>query len=166
MLQGDCGHAHKSIRMPGTPLRYFFILKPDEIASQCTIRRIAPGVDVDRLIVDALRIHVDQTLRIAQRDVTRQVVLRLRGQRCVLHQIPDLRHETVSVRVYRFHTAARNGQFTALAGRNADLRRSKAGRRRGGSRHGFQEVSAIWHCSSLECSLLSQEGWLRERQAR
>src|SRR5439155_1071719 len=33
MLHGDRGHPHKSIRMDGAPLRYFFVLKPDELAT-------------------------------------------------------------------------------------------------------------------------------------
>src|SRR5437870_2210725 len=145
MLQGDRGHPHKSIRMDGAPLRYFFVLKPDEIASQCTIRRIAPGVDVDRLIVDALRIHVDEALRITQSDVTRQVALRLRGQRRVLNQIPDLRYETVGVCVDCLHPAARDEQLATLTRCDADLRQSKTGRCSGSSRDVFQEVSAIGH---------------------
>src|SRR5439155_6421206 len=73
MLQGHRRHSDKSIRMLGAPLRYFFILQLDEIASQCAVRRVSPGVHVDRLIVDSLRIHVDQPLRVAERNVTGEV---------------------------------------------------------------------------------------------
>src|SRR5437773_1971479 len=86
VLQRDRGHSYKSIRMLSTPLRKFFILELNQVASQRAVRRVPPGVDIDRLIVDALRVHIDQPLRVAERNVAGQVALRCCSQRCVLDQ--------------------------------------------------------------------------------
>src|SRR5437867_911349 len=100
VLQRNGGHSYKSIRMLSTPLRKFFILELDNVSSQRAVRRVPPCVDVDRLIVDALGVHIDQSLRVAERDVAGEVVLRSCSQRCVLDQVPDLRHETVGVSIH------------------------------------------------------------------
>src|SRR2546427_154105 len=122
MLQRQGGHSYKSIRMLGTPLREFFVLKLDQVASQCAVGRVSPSVNIDRLIIDALRIHIDKPLRIAERDVTTEISLRLCSERCVLDQVPDFGHETVSVSIHRLHAAATNRQLTALAWSHTDLK--------------------------------------------
>ncbi len=66
MLQRESGHSHESVRIPGAPLGDFFILQLDEVSSQGPVRRVRPGVHVDRLIVDTLRVHIDQSLRVAE----------------------------------------------------------------------------------------------------
>src|SRR5205823_1081615 len=56
MLQRQCCHSDEAIGMLRTPLRDLVVLKLDQVPSQRAVRRVAPGVDVDRLIVDALGI--------------------------------------------------------------------------------------------------------------
>src|SRR5262245_1743989 len=121
MRQRHSGHSYKSIRMLGTPLGYSFILKLNKVASQRAFCRISPGINIDRLIVNALRIHVDEPLRIAERDVTGKIALRSCGKRRVLDQIPDFGHKTVGVSVHGLHAAASDEYFAALAGRRTDL---------------------------------------------
>ena len=69
MLQRQRRHPDEAIGMLGAPLRDALVLQRDEVARQRLVGVVAPGVDVDRLVVDALRVHVDQTLRVAERDV-------------------------------------------------------------------------------------------------
>src|SRR5262244_3386641 len=121
MLQRHSGHSYKSIRMLGTPLRYSFILKLNKVASQPAFCRISPGIDIDRLVVNALRIHIDEPLRIAERDVTRKIALCCCCQRRVLDQIPDFGHETVGVSIDGLHATASDDHLAALAWRCTDL---------------------------------------------
>src|SRR5262245_4153207 len=138
MLQRNSRHSDKSIRMFGTPLRYFFILKLHNVASQGTVCRISPRIDVDRLVIDTLSVHIDESLRVAKRDIACEIGLRCCSQRRVLDQVPDFRHETVSVSVNSLHAASGDQQFTALAGGRADLKQRK-------SCDGLEKVSAVRH---------------------
>src|SRR5215510_7282825 len=152
MLQRHSGHSYKSIRMLGTPLRYSFILKLNKVASQRAFCRVSPGIDIDRLIVNALRIHIDQPLRIAERDVTGKIALRCCGERRVLDQIPDFGHETVGVSVHGLYATASDEYFAALAWRRSDLERRKAAADGYSGRCGcgiLEEVSAVWHVLSF-----------------
>jgi hypothetical protein len=153
MLQRDGGHSHESVRMSGAPLGDFFILQLDEVASQRAIRRVRPGVDVDYLIVDTLRVHIDQSLRVAEGDVARKVPLRGCCQIGVLDQVPDFRNEAVRMNVDGLHATTGNEQLTTLTWRGADLERRKTAIRKAAAdeysghraRRILEEVSAIRH---------------------
>src|SRR5688572_14746591 len=153
MLQREGGHSHESVRILRTPLGNFFILQLDEVASQRAVRRVAPGVDVDRLIVDTLRVHIDQSLRVAEGDVARKVRLRSGRQVGVLDKVPDLGHETVRMNVDGLHSTTADGQLTTPAWRGADLKGQEPAAREtaadqhscSGARDIPEEVSTIRH---------------------
>ena len=104
--------------------RDLFVLQLDEVARERAIRRVAPGVDVDRLVVDALLIHVLQAGRRARTECDRagEVVLGGRRQRRVLHEIPHLGHERVRVHVDDRHATAADHRATPWAGPWASFR--------------------------------------------
>jgi len=158
ILQRNGSHAHKSVRMRRAPLRNFFILHFDDLARQAALRRVPPGIDVDDLIVDALGVHILQSLRVTEGNGAREVVPRCRRQRGVLDQVPDLRHETVGVNVHGLHSAAAEEHLTALARGGADLAGPHTGIREtpaateqhgGGAGDTLEEVSATWHVFSF-----------------
>ena len=158
VLQRNRRHAHKSVRMRRAPLRDFFVLQLDDVARQAALCRVSPGVDVDDLIVDALGIHILESLRVTEGYGAGEVVSRCRGQRSVLHEVPDLRDETVGVNVDGLHTAAADEHLTALARGGADLAgrhtgvrdtTSAAEQRRGNTGDALEEVSALWHVFSF-----------------
>jgi hypothetical protein len=122
ILQRHGGHPHESIRMLGAPLRDALVLKRHQVARQWTLGVVAPRVHVDRLVVDPLRVHVDQALR-AEHDVPADVVLRRRGHGRVLHQLHDLGNEAVRVHVYRPDPAAVDRHLPPFPWRRANLRR-------------------------------------------
>src|SRR5262249_61574767 len=107
MLQRDRRHTDEAVTMRRTVLRDFLVLQRDQIASQRAFRRVPPRIDVDQLDVDALGVHVDQTLRVAERDVAGQVASGGCRERRILHQVPDLWHERIRVNVDGLYTAAR-----------------------------------------------------------
>ena len=136
MLQRQRRHPDEAIGVLGAPLRDLFVLERDEIARQRAIGRVAPGVDVDRLVVDALRVHVDQALRIAQHDVAGEVGLGAAAASGVsLTRFHHLRHEAVGVNIDRLDAAAADRHLAALARRCADLTRWEAGLRQAVTAH-------------------------------
>ena len=90
MLQRQRGHPHKPIGTGSHRGRDFLILQLNQVAGERAVRRVAPGVDVDRLIVDALLVHVLQARRGtgAKRNRARQIIFGRHGQRGVFHQVP------------------------------------------------------------------------------
>ena len=77
VLQRQRGHSHESIGILGHRRCDAFVLHGDEIAGELALGRIAPGVDIDRLDIDPLLVHVLQALRgaRAERDRSGEIVL-------------------------------------------------------------------------------------------
>ena len=107
--------------------------------------------------VDALGVHVDQTLRVAERDVARQVPLGRCRQGRILHQVPDVRHKRVGVNVHGLDATTADDDLAPLARRGTYLHRCESlsdaspcddhsGRN---ARNVFQKGSAIAHCLLL-----------------
>ena len=77
--------------------------------------------------VDALGVHVDQTLRVAERNVARQVPFGRCRERRSLHQVPDLRHERMRVNVHGLDATTADDDLTPFAWRGTNLRGCEAG---------------------------------------
>src|SRR6185503_12774704 len=105
---------------------------------------IAPGVDVDRLIVDTLFVHVLQAGRCARTECDRagEVVLGGRRERRVLYQIPHLGYERMGVNVDDGHPTAGDRRATTCSLSEAVATDGKAC---GCARNGLQEITAIRH---------------------
>ena len=181
MLQRDRRHADEPIRMRAAPLGDLLVLQRDEIARERALGRVPPGVDVDRLVVDPLRVHVDQTLRVAKRDVAGEIGLCDRGQWCVLHEVPHLGHEAVGVEIHgtdpssaEEHLAAAPWLGTHLARRGSSAWHGGACRQEPGGRPGgdLEKVSSVGHATSSgksrcrEAAIIGQQPGLWSRSGR
>jgi hypothetical protein len=63
MLQRHRRERHKAVGLCRTEFSQFFVLDPDELARQVTLRRVPVGIDAERLDINALGVHRPQLLR-------------------------------------------------------------------------------------------------------
>ena len=90
-----------------------------EIAGELALRRIAPGVDIDRLDIDPLLVHVLQARRSAraERDRSGEIAFDRRGKRRVFDHLPDFRDKRMRVNVDDRDRAAANRDAAPRRGR-------------------------------------------------
>ena len=155
MLQRDRRQPDEAIRMRRTPGRQFFVLQRDDLAGQVAIRPVPPRVDADRLNIDALLVHVPQTLGSQDEIPAAEQVLEGARERRVLDDVLDLRNEAVTVHVHHLDATPPDGDLAAPH-RTAGLRNKDQPRR--SARDVFEEFPASGHLSSFRSAMVTFPG--------
>src|SRR5579872_3737976 len=148
------------------PLGKFFVMNFDDLGSEFAVRRIKPEtIDTQYLNVNSAFVERLQPLR--PHDVwSAGPISRTRREICIFHDIPNFRHDAMSMHINDLDALATHRNFPALAiGR---LRRLQSGlcetaagneRARSCARNTFQEIPAIPHGFLPDADLCKAFPW-------